>query len=345
MAHSASRFPTAIPRTRFVQPAQLHPEREITRMKLSYRGIYSGATTPPLASQTGCTDMIYVSMTNCYSPGTAVSGLTTFPSMGAATGMTSLGALYTNWQVRGCKISVRIHQYQATPGTGNPQVADMDWVMVPISSVLTATITSGGFATLPFDALKMMPGASKPIRLNQNYDGGSVGVGYVNCFSSPQRVEASPGYLTGSTSYGIFPSTIPSGTAGFIIAGSHIQTYSIVPYFEFEFNIEYSVLVWGRQFTPLVGEPSPPGDHISVHHTAAIDDEDMDETKFDTIPELSTLRVTESKEEKKSSPFTPTHPFLLQCAEGARPLAAGGAVVARSAHPLSLATPRSPSVK
>lgn len=328
---------------RFVQPAQLHPDREITRMKSVLEFLISPINQTGTAQATGTSDMFFVSMNNIYQPGivNAYGSGTPLNVMPSATGFTSLSLLYTNWQVRGCKVTARVNQ-MSIAGTGTPEEEDTEVFLVPLSTTNTALVlpTVGPtypYTTMPYDRLRLMPGKSRSHLMQQSYAGGNRSTAHLHAFSSPQRIEGVPGYYTEASSWGT-GTTAPtdSSTIAFAMShpGNYVGTLGASPYFTIHLTVEYSVLWWGRKIPQIIGEKP----HLGLPTEDAMDDED----KFDSIPEYKDMTaaldtIAESKEEKKAPPPAPfVPPALPQSAVGAR----------RSAPHLSLVpAKRSSSVK
>lgn len=271
------RFPTDHAHVRYVQPAQLHPDREITRMKLNFRYRYTPGSSTGIPSSSGCTDALFISLNNIYNPGAQGPWSS---SLRQPTGFISLTLLYRQWQVRGARITVKLFENN-TPTSGVPQQDPWQWLIVPMSSQVYSSQFGGAVATTPFDCLKMMPGRSKCVTLSQQPYQGPIGSNKtLRCFTSPQRLE-DPGYLQNLTSSGGVGSTaVPTHTPVFAIVGSHQDGLIGSGFFiDFEVTVEYSVLFFDRYITLLVGEgkAEPPPTEAET--------EDMDEKEFDLLPE------------------------------------------------------------
>lgn len=297
------RFPTARPRVALVAPNAWHPDKEICKMRSTTRFRYTCASLTGIADAVGITDHLTFYMNDIYRCNGAWSGTlattngsaitSPFVFMDPAQGFNTMSAMYTMWQVRGAKITVKMYEnIYNTVGTSQQQ--PMQWAVVPMSDTLAAGIRAFP-ATTPFRSIVRSPGASRVKTFAQQAYGtaGAVSTNHTfSVFSSPSKVMSFPVYYGRSGSYGLY-TTSPADSPCFMIVGSHIDPFTTTtPYFDMEVSIEYSVVWSGRGLTPIVGEERHP-DPIPT------DDSEMDEKTFDALS-LREEKKDEKKEEKKT---------------------------------------------
>jgi len=312
------RFPTKAPHAMFKQPSQVWPERVLMKMSTQYRIRYVPSVVTGVASATGCTQMMFLSMNNIFSPGVnngAVAGeykilnamvpAEGFNMMSAGLGTSS----YVDWQVRGARCHVKLHWSNLT--TGTPSGCPWEWVLFPVKTssynVVNGLMNANGSCTFPFDRCKLQQGRSRPCTLtNISANAGqSKPEGSVTCFSSPSKVEAVPVYYGYATGTGV-STTPPADLPMFCLAGSHTETLegaAAGQAIDLEITITYSVLWWGRGLAQLSVEPHSSAvlaapdiiddteeafDRLSVHTPAPV-----------SVPVPVREEVKEGKEEKK----------------------------------------------
>lgn len=271
------RFPISHIRSRYVPKLQAMPDRELIRMKLQWTQTYTSGSATGIAPQTGCTDALYFRMNDIFAPGADGP----FTGIRQPNGYTQESTRFLNYQVRGCRINVRI--VRGITSTGSER-DEMNWILVPLSSA-QYTVFSAAVATTPFDQMKLVVGHSREAHQVLTSDGPTATHNtFVRAFNSPDKVQATPGFYTSSTSYAVFGAS-PSILPRFALIGSHVENFAAAQSFQMEVTIEYSVLCFGRQFPVLSIEQKtvPPRAELLEHFP-------MEEKDFDKIPQSTCER-------------------------------------------------------
>lgn len=280
------RFPTSRPTSRIVRPPMYNPDRELVKMKTRYTGTLTPLSLAGADPMVNTNIVCRFSMNDIRTP-TSISGGLVSPAATAPNGYTLMGLQYNAWQVRGARITIRVTQFN-TAGTGT--VVPATFCIVPMGEYMSAAAGSAS----PFNAMIRTPGHSRLFRTMQTGNGGDditlTATG--SAFSSPQKAEASPGYLTDiAASSGTFVSAgVPSRSPCFALLGSWVQALIAGTTFTLDIDFEWSVLWWDRLLPTLSIEEKGP----------VASSEDMDEAAFDRLSFLEEKK--ESKEEKKDPP-------------------------------------------
>lgn len=285
----------AIPK--YVSPIQKYPDREICRMSQVNTYIYTPGSTTGVSRDIGCTNALYITMNDIVTPGAWMGPWT---GLNTLQGFNEMQTRYTNWQVRGCRVTMSINQI-TTAGSGTPQQVETAWMIVPLSAVQVLSF-SATVATTAWDRMVTMPGRSRiKVTSQQQYGPATNAKIHLSCFSSPQRLE-DPGYLNDSRSWGVLtsPPTTFTGAPCFALIGSHEQSWTATPGLSYTIvvKLEYSVLWFGRLITPLVTEGG------KEEKKGGLSDESLNkmhetEEDFDDIPAFKSLSVAPVSEEKK----------------------------------------------
>jgi len=309
---SHRRFPTAHPAARLIHPALKLPERELIKMK-HRTVVLKDLSGIPTDRNAGCSDTFRAPLNSLIPGGVgqAIWDIVTSPVV-AATGFTAQNLLYSNWQVRGVRCTVSI---KLKCPAGQFLTLPIYIVMVPLSTQLNSAVS----ATTPFNQLLLLKGARMcTIAPSSIYlDPGNISAQHtMSIFTSPDKVQSTPGYNLNSNSWGT-DSTSPTSLPKFFMGVCYENTGFTAGDLQLEFETTYtfSVMWFNRKLTPLTLE------HPEEVKTTDIP-EDMTEEEMDSLPEamakatvIDTAReaaeekvrmaqaelskISESKEEKK----------------------------------------------
>lgn len=321
------RFPTSGPRARLVRPDSRLPERELVKMKSRYL-IKQALAGIASERNTGQADTFDCAMITNMIP-TTVWGLVPSPIV-APTGFTAMSLLYSNWQVRGVRCTVNI---KLISRAGGFPTIPIYIVLLPVSTTI-GTIT----AATPFNQLLLMKDAKyskvAPTNLYDAGPGAFSGQTTLTCFTSPSKVQSTPGYYSNNSTWGT-GTTVPTSLPKWHIGIGYETTFGAnVLDIEFETIFTYSVMWFNKKLSPLQLENLEPSGEVveSKEEKKSGEDEDGDEEEFDRLP-MFTERLKVEEKEEKAPPALP----LVRC-----DATAGSAVLATCLAP---SHPRTPHLK
>lgn len=332
------KFPIAKPHGKLVMREQSHREREFIRMRTQWRyTVASGSAT----GSVGCNFIEAYMLNDIWTPAKSIIiSLNEFGSSAAniaaslpVNGYQRQDELYTNWQVRGARCTVRVTM-DSTGGSHIP----LEFMLVAVPHAQLSSIDS----TVPWERMRKHIIRSKVMTLMPTSDAtNKYGcMGTVSLFTSPAKVMGTPLYYSGITNSSGTGTTPPTDDITFKLLMNWKDNYSVAPTFHIEVTLDYSVMWWGRKLPTLsLEEQAAVAKHVPAEakeeskEEKKTDDDELDDTEeaFDRLPMITT-------EEKKAPE--------ARGAGGAPPKGGGGEAPIEVTPPSSLAPKpllRSPS--
>lgn len=295
--YTRGRFPTTGPKGPLVIAEMKHPEREYIRMQTVARNQITPGSLAGVDPNVNSNLLTFLSQTDIENPGSIDPGIWGSGATAvfqAVNGFTQQTELYRTYQPRGCRLN--IHITRQIDGV----LTVMDNVLVevciaPVSNDQIGALRSGA---QPFNMIKKLPGARYRTIV---YDANLVGMrarASFKLFSSPQKMEANPGYLASTASTGSVGAP-PSLSPGWVIAFNWFNSIQTGSHFFVDATLEYSVL-WFDRFLPVLSLAEGKGPVSAVVAPARVeskeekkDDDDVDEAEeaFDRLELFDASKV------------------------------------------------------
>lgn len=301
----ARRFgmPSSMPTLRHLASPARDPDAEVMRMVSRAYFRYSANALASRDPNVGVSDganalgaSLQFDMQNIYVPGFLGSALVGV--MPAVTGFTEMNLKYSYWQSSGLRVTCKIHQL-TTPGSGTPQQAVMNWMLVAMPDSEGTNLTTNS-ATTAWNRLRQFPHHSKLGTTAQDQYPGFVSSApgsdcVLSLFTSGRAVSGFADYYVYSNTYGSGVSVLPTSSARVFLLGNHEAAYvTSLPDFDIEVTLTHSVRWFGIRLPTLSVEPPRP-DQIS---------EPASEVEFDAVPEYKSV----SEPPKPTLPKCPPPP-------------------------------------
>lgn len=268
--HSRWGMHTAKRSVDLVRPEQSCTDVRLVRMTTRTTQRFTAGSATGIASQTGCTTLQAFRMNDIWAPGpTSETGFAV--AMPQPNGYTNMASFFASYQVIAARITVRVTMDNDTSSTTRIPTR---FIIVPASDTLYSTV-SPAVATTPFDQMLKVPGRSRegwvcPTADSDVHQGPCI----LHCFSSPQKMQAQPGFLYDIGSRGVTSSS-PTTLPRFMLLGSHINTLPATP----TYNVEVSTTYFVRWFNRL-----PPS--LTLEEKEQIPGADYTEAQWDAVPEV-----------------------------------------------------------